>query len=106
MENLSLYLLMLLAGIIIGGVLVGALLAPLTPPRLPGYQFPAYAGAYEYSGYSARRPAALPISILFLLLLLALIFLGLRRERKSTPVYQDRIEQISHYGSSETARML
>lgn len=85
MNNMNFYLVLVLSGIIIGGAVAGALLAPLSRLRQHGYYPPVYPDAYGYGAYPERRTAALPMALLFLLLLLALIFLGLRNEQGNRP---------------------
>lgn len=103
METLNFYLLLLLAGIIIGGALVGTLMAPAAQYRQPGFFPTAYPAPYEYGAYPARRTAALPMALLFLTLLLALIFLGLRREQNNRPNAPAPMEHPMNYNGGEAS---
>ena len=93
MDTLTLYLVLLLSGIIIGGMAVAVVLLPATRTRQYGYRPPLYPEAYEYGPYPARRPATLPATLFFLLLLLAAILLA-RQSSPEPPVSrQDTVEQ-------------
>lgn len=102
MDTLSLYLVLLLSGIIIGGAIVAIVLLPMAQARQYGYRPPVYADGYDYAPYPPRRAAALPATLLFFLLLLAAIFLA-RQQRQELPVVKpDAVEHTSVYHDTDS----
>ncbi len=101
MDTLSLYLVLLLSGIIIGGAIVAIVLLPMAQARQYGYRPHLYADGYEYSPYPPRRAAALPATLLFFLLLLAAIFLA-RQQQEPPAVKPDAVEHTSVYHDTDS----
>ncbi|MCB9051323.1 MAG: hypothetical protein H6556_17980 [Lewinellaceae bacterium] len=98
MNTLTVYLVLLLSGIIIGGMIVAMVLLPVASTRRLGYRPPIYPEDYEYGAYPARRPTALPATLLFLLLLLALLLLAHQRGQELQVGQPDRVEQTAPPG--------
>ena len=102
MDTLTLYLVLLLSGIIIGGMIVAIALLPMGQTRQFGYRPPLYSEGYGYEPYPPRRPAALQATLLFLLLLLGAIFLARQRGQVAPPANTPQpAEQTTGYFAPE-----